>query len=53
MCIDRIYTAKAKHLYSIGVNGGCYIEVEANNRTSAASKARAAGYPVHWVNMVG
>lgn len=53
MCIDRIYTPKAQHLYNIGTAGGHYIEVEANNRTSAAAKARKAGYSVHWVNMVG
>jgi hypothetical protein len=48
----RIVKANTKHLYEIQVPGG-YIQVEANNRTQAASIARKAGYEVLSVNMVG
>ncbi len=48
----RIITPNAKHLYELGTDKGPLF-VEANTRTSAAAKARAAGYVVHDVNMVG
>ena len=44
------------HLYEIEVNRDgikSLIRVEANTRTQAAAKARAAGYDVRSVNMIG
>ncbi len=52
----RIGNTAATHLYSVGVkkNGQrLTIEIDANNRTQAASIAVKAGYEVCDMNMVG
>lgn len=48
----RINTPGSRHLYELGTDKGT-VEIEANTRTSAAAKAKKAGYVVHDVNMVG
>jgi hypothetical protein len=48
----RLGDVKAAHLYEISTDKG-RIQVDAHNRTQAASIACKAGYKVHDVNMVG
>jgi len=43
---------QGKHLFELGTDKG-RIEVHANTRTGAASKAKREGYEVRDVNMVG
>lgn len=45
--------ATAKHLYSVEIEGGKAIEVDANTNTQAVSIAKKAGYVVRSVNMIG
>lgn len=53
---SRIYTPNTQHLFRIGFGNGKHegeFDVEANNRTQAASIVRKLGYMVRDVNMVG
>lgn len=50
--IDTLGNKTAKHAYLVETNKG-WLEVNANNRTQAASLATKAGYEVRSVNFEG
>jgi len=49
----RINKPNSKHLYSVEVEHGVWIQVEANNRTQAAAIAKRAGFDVRSISMEG